>query len=147
MTLQERFDAKVSPEPTSGCHLWTGGIFGSGYGAVWDGGRHLGAHRLAWELARGPVPAGLCVLHRCDNPPCVNPSHLFLGTKGDNNRDKISKGRDHHKRKTHCPAGHPFSGANLYLEGNGHRGCRACNRVSVARYYNARKLSAKKGTP
>ena len=53
----------------------------------------MGAHRMAWIIAYGSIPQGLCVLHRCDNPPCVRPDHLFLGTKGDNNRDCVAKGR------------------------------------------------------
>lgn len=54
------------------------------------------SHRAAWELTHGPVPDGLFVLHRCDNPPCCNPAHLFLGTRGDNNRDARAKGRHVH---------------------------------------------------
>lgn len=64
-----------------------------GYGRYMRGGVTKLAHVWAWEDAHGPVPEGLCVLHRCDNPPCVNVNHLFLGTQGDNNRDRHAKGR------------------------------------------------------
>jgi len=74
-----------------GCLEWTGGVDKYGYGRVGGGG--LAAHRAAWEFTHGPIPAGLCVLHKCDNPPCINPDHLFLGTQGDNSADKVAKGR------------------------------------------------------
>jgi hypothetical protein len=60
---------------------------------IWNQGRMHLAHRVAWGLERGPIPEGLCVLHRCDNPPCVRVDHLFLGTVGDNNADRDAKGR------------------------------------------------------
>lgn len=81
------------------CWPWTGPRKRS-YGSfkVNDcGRRRVGrAHRLAWTLANGPIPDGLCILHRCDNPPCCNPSHLFLGTQLDNIRDRDAKGRGGH---------------------------------------------------
>lgn len=83
----------------SGCWLWTAGSNIYGYGAIQAGRRSqhlLRAHRVSWQLHRGPVPVGLLVLHRCDTPACVNPSHLFLGTQPDNIRDKVAKRRHAH---------------------------------------------------
>lgn len=76
-----------------GCAEWTGATNSEGYGQKKHGDKLTYVHILAWEMANGPVPKGLCVLHRCDNPPCYNVDHLFLGTKADNTADMISKGR------------------------------------------------------
>jgi hypothetical protein len=88
----ERF---ASPEPNTGCWLWMGWVDKQGYGGTWFGkrGPFWAAHRLSWTAHRGPIPAGLYVLHRCDNPACVNPGHLFLGTHQDNMDDMVRKGR------------------------------------------------------
>jgi HNH endonuclease len=92
-----RFWSMVTPEPNTGCWLWSGTVTEHGYGVLRGGqaGRahSIGAHRFAWTLTHGEIPSGREVLHRCDNPPCCNPSHLFLGTQADNVADMVAKGR------------------------------------------------------
>lgn len=95
-SLRERFDAKWMPEPNSGCWLWLAATKRRGYGTISLGSAGDGesaAHRVSWELYRGPIPTGLWVLHKCDVPSCVNPAHLFLGTSNDNVADMLAKGR------------------------------------------------------
>lgn len=75
------------------CWPWSGHRDDDGYGTIRYQNRQIKTHRLSWELTYGPIPGGLCVLHRCDNPPCCNPYHLFLGTNADNMADKTAKGR------------------------------------------------------
>lgn len=87
----DRFWSRV--KKTEGCWTWTGAKI-SGYGDLRVSVTvHQLAHRFSWELHHGPIPAGLHVLHRCDNPPCVRPDHLFLGTNDDNVADSVNKGR------------------------------------------------------
>ena len=80
----------------TGCWEWIGARTTAGYGEINRKRRVRYVHRIAWELHHGPIPAGKWVLHRCDNPPCWNPDHLFLGTDQDNTDDKIRKGRMRH---------------------------------------------------
>ncbi len=107
MTL-ERFKNGMGelyePVPFSGCIVWIRGCSSWGYGDVNVGARRISAHRLSFEIANGPIPDGMCVLHRCDVPACINPRHLFLGTKGDNNRDATEKGRNKPPRGEICGA-------------------------------------------
>lgn len=92
--LKERFDAKWMPEPNSGCWLWTASVDPMWkYGCILVNGKPERAHRVSWRLYRGEIPAGICVLHQCDTPECVNPDHLFLGTTQDNTIDMLKKGR------------------------------------------------------
>lgn len=87
----ERFWSHVD---TSGdCWVWRGGYFPFGYGCFKINGRRTVAHRAAWEVTNGSIPAGKLICHRCDNPPCVRPDHLFLGTYGDNVADCVAKDR------------------------------------------------------
>lgn len=83
---------------TDGCWEWTGQKHMRGYGlqAVHHVKRYT--HRISWELTNGPIPAGMVVMHRCDNPPCVRPDHLVLGTKRDNTQDMLRKGRGRHQK-------------------------------------------------
>lgn len=80
-------------EKTDYCWLWTGGLFRDGYGMFTVDRVTFRSHRFSWELHNGKIKKGLQVLHKCDNPPCVNPAHLFLGTNQDNVDDRHQKGR------------------------------------------------------
>ncbi len=92
-TKIDRFWSKVYMEPMSGCWLWLGSLNTSGYGLFSIRRKNLTASRVAWEINNAPLLPGHHVLHRCDTPSCVNPSHLFLGDFAINNADRDDKGR------------------------------------------------------
>ena len=93
MSNARPFDDFYEPVTEAGCWLWMGSIDSKGYGGIKVDGKQMGAHRRSWVLANGPIPDRLHVLHKCDTPSCVNPSHLFLGTNYDNVQDMVRKGR------------------------------------------------------
>lgn len=95
--LAVRFWSKVQKGGPDQCWEWLASRKPSRYGQfTLPGNKLVRAHRMAWVLTHGEIAGGLCVLHRCDNPPCCNPGHLFLGTLRDNARDMLAKGRDRH---------------------------------------------------
>lgn len=108
------------------CWPWVAGRFASGYGSFRVGGHNARAHRWLLGHLRGEA-LGRDELgcHRCDNPPCCNPSHLFIGSHGDNTRDMTAKGRHRSQVKTHCPQGHEYTADNTYTH-EAHRKCRQC---------------------
>ena len=112
--IEDRFRHRIKVDPQTHCWEWQGCRNSKGYGQIGvrvgsENGNpvNIGAHRLAWKLFRGEISPGLQVCHHCDNPPCCNPDHLFLGTNKDNAHDSIRKGRfcyleggeKHHKAK------------------------------------------------
>lgn len=113
------------------CWNWQGADAGDGYGAACYQGRTWRAHRLAWVLTKGEIPAGMFVCHHCDNRRCVRPDHLWLGTAIENNLDRDAKGRNvaYNLAKEVCPKGHPYDEANTYYHPRGSRHCRACQKA------------------
>lgn len=141
----KRFWLKTRWNPWSGCLEWTAGCLAGGYGMFWLRTINVEAHRIAWVLVTGEQPGELCVLHRCDNRRCLNAwDHLFVGTRGDNARDMVSKGRHRGQLRTHCPSGHPYTGENVQLSGSWRR-CRECSMGRQAAYRSAHReeLAAK----
>jgi hypothetical protein len=134
--LEERLLAKriigYGPDP---CWLWDAGRDQKGYGSIWIDGGARRVHRVAWLIWWGPIPDGAWVLHRCDNPPCFNPRHLWLGGNTDNQRDSSLKGRTRNGNfyKTHCPQGHAYEETDYGYEAG--RVCRICKRETARRWY------------
>lgn len=133
--LADRFDAKFIPEPNSGCWLWVGALFKSGYGAFRKDGKASYAHRVSYELyKKTPIPSGLHLDHLCRVTCCVNPDHLEPVTPGENS-GRGNAGLEQSKR-THCPYGHAYDDVNTYRNSSRiNRECRACRtKRGLARY-------------
>lgn len=131
----KRFWDKVARKGEHECWEWIGNRYVKGYGRFATGGRQYRANRFAYEIAVGQIPDGLWVLHHCDNPPCCNPNHLFLGVHADNMADRHAKGRHFNTRKNACLRGHPFSEENTiwkphpFRHGESKRECRICKKM------------------
>ncbi len=123
------------------CWEWVAGHYNEGYGSFWFNGRMSIAPRVVWEIGHGSIPAGLYILHRCDNPPCVRPSHLYAGTPKENAGDMVEAGTHQGARKTRCLHGHPFDEGNTYYTPDGRRNCRACHRDRQQRRRQNERLS------
>lgn len=126
--------SKVEKSDSASCWPWMASRHPKGYGHFGFRGKVTNAHRVSFFLATGKF-SDMHILHKCDNPPCVNPDHLFEGSNYDNVRDKCRKGRAAGSSQTECLRGHPLSGPNLYIRKNGRRTCRACVASSQQRYY------------
>lgn len=127
-TLLEQYEdiGKIVRVPWSGCWIWTGATTKKGYGLITRGGENMYIHRLSYEENKGPIPAGLQILHTCDVKCCANPDHIYAGTHRDNVFDAISRNRYHKEIVvSHCHRGHEFTPENTYNYNN-HRHCKAC---------------------
>lgn len=156
--LQEQILQLSIPEPNSGCWLWVGSASCAPVQLrpfLYLNGRRHAVNRLSLAAFKGPIPEGLCACHTCHNPMCVNPDHLYAGTKKQNTQDMMRAGRHaannpiHRERlvarilavgakrraQTHCKRGHPLSGDNLFVSKKGFRTCRTCWRALQRSYY------------
>lgn len=150
LTIEQRFWPKVNQAPGQGpngdCWEWMGAnnCKGYGYGILNKTilSKSISAHRCSYQIHNGNIPVGLLVRHSCDNPRCVNPLHLSLGTHTDNARDRDIRGRNYATNKTHCKNGHELAGHNLIInKRTSKRCCRTCSNVSQ-RAHKARLAAA-----
>jgi len=129
-SLEERFWQKVNKTaglgPSGECWEWIAAKATQGYGTFKASDRQALAHRFSYEMVNGAIgDRKVFVCHKCDNPLCVNPAHLFTGSHQDNVDDKMAKGRHYCSLKTVCKAGHPLTEGNVYISA-GKRSCKQC---------------------
>ena len=127
-------------DPVTGCWNWIGRRGHNGYGITsYMGNNNVRVHRLSAHFYLGfDLKSNLLVCHRCDNPACFNPKHLFIGTISANAVDSVKKGRHAESKKTHCPQGHEYNEQNTYSWRPNVRRCRVCNAEAQKRRKIAR---------
>lgn len=137
-SLRDRFFEKVTPEPNSGCWLWTGAADSQGYGSIWvgSGKGNSGAHRVSYEMHVAPIPAGLILDHLCRTPSCVNPDHLEPVTYAVNTQRGLVPVANAMRPAslTHCPAGHEYTPENKKPQPNGSKKCRKCSNAHTMKW-------------
>jgi len=153
----ERFWRKAEYDPATGCVVWIGACCSAGYGTFYDGQRVRPAHRWLWEQFNGPIPDGFQLDHtchtadgscpggeQCEHRRCVNLTHLEVVTGSENVRRGLSPlvSGALNRAKTHCPANHPYDGANTWSDKNGHRHCRSCLRDRQRELRARRRVAA-----
>jgi len=137
-TIEDFFD-KINKTDT--CWLWNSYVDKDGYGKFRFNKKDHRAHRFSYILYKGIIPKDLCICHFCDQPACVNPNHLWVGTKKENNQDRALKNRSNNqnKSKTSCPQGHKYDEQNTLTRtkknGRLERRCRVCNKVNQKKSY------------
>jgi len=127
-----RFWAKVNKEADNGCWEWTAATSNKGYGQFGVNKIAKSTHRISYIIHKGEIPGGLMICHTCNNPPCINPNHVYAGTSSDNMKQSVREMRHFEQSKTHCKNGHEFNQENTFLRDRKGRGitrvCRSCKR-------------------